>query len=128
MAGPPRFTLEKEKRQSEDEISVVPYAEPHMVRLTTPRDVPPADRTTEDRYEAVSRSPGATKTTLQERDVQSGSDMAAPVYGVVLAKRNRVPYQSPPNGEKGIYSALKHKIYVHLDRKKIHIDHQIGVG
>ena len=71
---------------------------------------------------------GATKTSSPQRDVQPGSDTAAHIYSQVVKARNTIPYQSPPNGEKEIYSTLKRKIYVHLDRKSVHLDQQIGIG
>ena len=66
--------------------------------------------------------------SFPKRDVQTESDPSANIYSVIAAVRNGVPYQSPPNDENEIYSTLKHKTYVHLDRKSIDIDQQIGVG
>ena len=66
--------------------------------------------------------------SFSKRDVQTESDPSANIYSVIAAVRNRVPYQSPPNDENEIYSTLKNKIYVHLDRKSIDFDQQIGVG
>ena len=126
-AGPKYFTLEREKQQSEEE-SEDQYSMAGPSYFTLERDAPPAEQQTEDRYEAITQLKGAMKVALPKRDVPSGRDTAGNIYDDVVAVRNTVPYQSPPNGEKDIYSTLKHKIYVHLDRKSVYIDQQIGVG
>ena len=74
------------------------------------------------------QQPQARYVSLPKRDEETGSDPAANIYSVIAGVRNSVPYQSPPNSEEEIYSTLKHKIYVHLDRTSIHKDRQIGVG
>ena len=126
-AGQQYFTLEKEKQQSEEE-SEDQYSMAGPSYFTLQRDTPPSELQTEDRYEAIPQLRGAMKVSLPKQNVPPRSDTAANIYDDVVAVRNTVPYQSPPNGEKEIYSSLKHKIYVHLDRKNVLIDKQIGVG
>ena len=124
IAGPRCFSLEKDKEQHQEE----PEAGYTMAGPSSFSPAAPVIQYTEDMYEALLPSQGATKTSSPERDVQSGSDTAGHIYSQVVKVRNTIPYQSPPNGEKEIYSTLKHKIYVHLDRKSVHLDQQIGVG
>ena len=81
-------------------------------------------------YEAIVQHEKAATTLSKDSLKSEGSfgSMTSSYDDVLAVFRNSLQFKSPPTSEEDIYSTLKNKIYVHLHRKNIKTEIQIGIG